>query len=114
MCIRDSVEAIEKAIDIAHLLNAPMFTVVGHQSINGINHQTSLKNMVQALNSVIPVLETSGKKIILEPFNPVDHEGHFLNGSVDALAICRSIASPNIKINWNLSLIHISEPTRPY
>jgi hydroxypyruvate isomerase len=103
------VEAIEKAIDIAHLLNAPMFTVVGHQSINGINHQTSLKNMVQALNSVIPVLETSGKKIILEPFNPVDHEGHFLNGSVDALAICRSIASPNIKINWDLYHMQLSE-----
>ena len=103
------VEAIEKAIDIAHLLNAPMFTVVGHQSINAINHQTSLKNMAQALNSVIPVLETSGKKIILEPFNPVDHEGHFLNGSVDALAICRSIASPNIKINWDLYHMQLSE-----
>ena len=86
-----------------------MFTVVGHQSINGIEHETSLKNMALALNSVMPMLETSGKKIILEPFNPVDHAGHFLNGSADAIAICRSIASPNIKINWDLYHMQLSE-----
>ena len=106
---KEFVEAIEKAIDIAHQLNAPMFTVVGHQSINGIEHETSLKNMALALNSVMPMLETSGKKIILEPFNPVDHAGHFLNGSADAIAICRSIASPNIKINWDLYHMQLSE-----
>ncbi|MFM1594421.1 MAG: hydroxypyruvate isomerase family protein [Woeseiaceae bacterium] len=106
---KDFIEAIKQAIDIAHQLNAPMFTVVGHQTIKGTDQQTSLENMIRALSSVIPILENAGKKLILEPFNPVDHEGHFLNGSSDALAICRSIASPNIKINWDLYHMQLSE-----
>jgi len=106
---KDFIEAIKQAIDIAHQLNAPMFTVVGHQTIKGTDQQTSLENMIRALSSVVPILENAGKKLILEPFNPVDHEGHFLNGSSDALAICRSIASPNIKINWDLYHMQLSE-----
>ena len=106
---REFTEAIKQAIDIAHQLNAPMFTVVGHQSIKGMSQEVSLKNITRALNGVIPMLESAGKKIILEPFNPIDHEGHFLNGSSDALAICRSIASPFIKINWDLYHMQLSE-----
>ena len=37
--------------------------------------------------NVAPILEDAEKMLILEPFNPVDHQGHFLNGSKDALTI---------------------------
>lgn len=47
--------------------------------------------------------------LILEPFNPVDHEGHFLNGSADALQICRRIDSPFVKINWDLYHMQLTE-----
>tara|TARA_B100001059_G_C17700625_1_gene509882 strand:- start:105 stop:971 length:867 start_codon:yes stop_codon:yes gene_type:complete len=102
-------DAIKKALEIAHLLDAPMFTVVGHQTFNKVNHKESVGNLFKALEKVAPILQTTGKTLILEPFNPIDHEGHFLNGSVDALSICRSIDSPNIKINWDLYHMQLSE-----
>jgi hydroxypyruvate isomerase len=46
---------------------------------------------------------------ILEPFNPVDHAGHFLNGSRDALAVCRAVDSPAVKLNWDLYHMQLTE-----
>ena len=62
-----------------------------------------------ALEKVIPILEDGRKMLILEPFNPIDHQGHFLNGSADALKICREINSPFIKINWDLYHMQLTE-----
>ena len=102
-------EGIMRAIDVAVVLDAPMFTVVGHQVVDGIDQQTSVKNIQRALEGVAPLLESAGRMAILEPFNPVDHEGHFLNGSRDALSLCRAINSPAVKINWDLYHMQLTE-----
>ena len=102
-------EAIIRAIDTAITLGAPMFTVVGHQTTDKYSQKKSVKNYMDALASVKGILEESGKTMIIEPFNPVDHEGHFLNGSKDTVSICRAINSPNIKINWDLYHMQLTE-----
>jgi hydroxypyruvate isomerase len=102
-------ESMKRAVEVAHELDAPMFTVVGHQSVNGVSHEDSIENIKQALMNVAPILEDAEKMLILEPFNPVDHQGHFLNGSKDALTICRTIDSPSIKINWDLYHMQLTE-----
>ena len=86
-----------------------MFTVVGHEQVDGINQADSVGNLTAALESVVPILEDAGKTLILEPFNPVDHVGFFLNGSPDALKICREIDSPFVKINWDLYHMQLTE-----
>lgn len=100
---------IETAIEVADILDAPMFTIVGHQVVEGIDHETSLRNIERALAAVAPRLEASGRTAILEPFNPVDHPGHVLNGSGDALTICRAIDSPAVKLNWDLYHMQMTE-----
>ncbi len=100
---------MRKAVDVADELDAPMFTIVGHQAVAGIDQATSVANIRRALAEVAPILEAAGRTAILEPFNPVDHQGHFLNGSRDALAICRSIDSHAIKINWDLYHMQLTE-----
>lgn len=102
-------ESIQHAVELARQLDAPMFTVVGHQQLDGIDRVESVSNLTRALGRVVPILENAEKMLILEPFNPVDHQGHFLNGSADALAICRSIDSPFVKINWDLYHMQLSE-----
>jgi len=102
-------ESMKRAVEVAYELDAPMFTVVGHQSANGVSHEDSIENIKQALMNVAPILEDAEKMLILEPFNPVDHQGHFLNGSKDALTICRTIDSPSIKINWDLYHMQLTE-----
>ncbi len=102
-------EAIKQAIETAHLLDAPMFTIVGHQESADLQQSEKLENLQRALESVVPILEGGDKMAILEPFNPVDHKGFFLNGSGEALNICRTINSPHIKINWDLYHMQLSE-----
>ena len=102
-------DAMKRAVELADLLDAPMFTVVGHQQVAGRDHDDSVKLLSDALAGVVPILEDGDKMAILEPFNPVDHEGHFLNGSADALRICRSIDSPHVKINWDLYHMQLTE-----
>ena len=86
-----------------------MFTIVGHQVVEGIDQAASVAHIERALARVAPMLEKAGRIAILEPFNPVDHAGHFLNGSKDALAICRSIDSPAVKLNWDLYHMQLTE-----
>ena len=105
----DFIETMKRVTEIAYQLNAPMFTVVGHQTMKTIPQAESLANLSLALEKAAPILEDAKKMLILEPFNPVDHQGHFLNGSVDALRICREIDSSFIKINWDLYHMQISE-----
>lgn len=102
-------DAMNRAVELGALLDAPMFTVVGHQTIESISQSDSVRNLQAALESVVPILERGNRMAILEPFNPVDHEGHFLNGSADALAICREIDSPHVKINWDLYHMQLTE-----
>ena len=105
----DFIETMKLVTEIAHQLNAPMFTVVGHQTLKTISQADSLANLTLALETAAPILEDAKKMLILEPFNPVDHPGHFLNGSADALRICREIDSPFIKINWDLYHMQLTE-----
>ena len=100
---------MRQAIEVADILDAPMFTIVGHQVVDGIDQATSVANIERALAGVAPLLEAAGRIAILEPFNPVDHQGHFLNGSRDALAICRSIDSPAVKLNWDFYHMQLTE-----
>jgi hydroxypyruvate isomerase len=39
----------------------------------------------------------------------VDHKGHCLYGSPDAVRICREVDSTHVKINWDLYHMQISE-----
>ena len=56
------------------------------------------------------VAEKHEVMLILEPMNGrVDHPGHCLYGSADALRICREVDSPMVKINWDLYHMQISE-----
>lgn len=102
-------ESIKRAVEVAYQLDAPMFTVVGHQAVDDVSQAQSVANLQAALERVVPTLEDAGKMLILEPFNPVDHLGFFLNGSADALQICRSINSPMVKLNWDLYHMQLTE-----
>lgn len=102
-------ESMRRAVALARQLDAPMFTVVGHQQLQGVSQAESVGNLTRALERVVPILEDGEKMLILEPFNRVDHQGHFLNGSADALRICRAIDSPFVKINWDLYHMQLTE-----
>jgi hydroxypyruvate isomerase len=66
--------------------------------------------VIKALKRAAPIAEREKVMLILEPMNGrVDHPGHCLYGSVDAVKICEAVGSPMVKINWDLYHMQISE-----
>jgi len=107
-------DAFEKKImescKVAHQLNCPKMTVVAGNIQKGMTQDAMLAQVVKALKRVKPIVEKEGIMLILEPMNGrVDHPGHCLYGSVDAVKICREVDSPMVKINWDLYHMQISE-----
>jgi hydroxypyruvate isomerase len=67
-------------------------------------------NVIAGLKKVGPIAAEHEVMLILEPMNiRVDHKGHCLYGSTDAVRICREVNSKFVKINWDLYHMQISE-----
>jgi hydroxypyruvate isomerase len=107
-------DAFEKKIiescQIAHRLKCDKMTVVAGNNQKEMSQEEMLAQVIKALKRVKPIVEKEGVMLILEPMNGrVDHPGHCLYGSVDAVKICREVDSPMVKINWDLYHMQISE-----
>lgn len=96
------VENTKAAIGEAQILGAPVITVTGHQNVDGVDFETSLVNYQAALERVAPLFADAKIYGAVEPFNPFNHPGHFINGHKEALQIVRDINEPYLGLNWDL------------
>ncbi len=104
------VAEIEASCAAAKTLGARKMTVVGGNDVAGMSQAEMHDNIITGLKRAAPIAEAEGIMLILEPMNiRVDHKGHCLYGSVDAVRICRTVDSPMVKINWDLYHMQISE-----
>ncbi len=104
------VAAIEEACQVAHKLKTSKMCVVAGDNQPGMTKEQMHEQVAKALKRAAPICEREKVMMILEPMNGrVDHPGHCLYGSVDALAICDAVDSPMMKINWDLYHMQISE-----
>jgi hydroxypyruvate isomerase len=104
------VRKIEESCQIARRLKCPKMTVVGGNDQRGMTQPQMHENIIVGLKKVAPIAEANNVMLILEPMNiRVDHKGHCLYGSPDALRICREVNSKFVKINWDLYHMQISE-----
>ncbi len=94
--------AIQESCDVADQLDCHLFTVVVGNDIEGVSKQEMHAAAIRGLKRVAPLCENRKKVIIIEPMNPRDHPGHCLYGGEDAIAICRTVDSPSVRINWDL------------
>lgn len=104
------IKTIEEACPVAHKWKCRKMTVVAGNNQPGMSQEEMLKQVVKALKRAAPIVEREKVMIILEPMNGrVNHPGHCLYGSPDALKICREVNSPYVKINWDLYHMQITE-----
>ncbi len=104
------VTAVEEATRAAAILKARKATVVGGNDLPGLTQAEMHENIIAGLKLAAPIAEEAKLMLILEPMNiRVDHAGHCLYGSPDAVRICREVDSPMVKINWDLYHMQISE-----
>ncbi len=104
------VATIEEACQAAHRLRCEKMTVVAGNNQPGMSQEQMHAQVIKALKRAAPLAEREKVMLILEPMNGrVDHPGHCLYGSEDAVRICREVNSPMVKINWDLYHMQISE-----
>lgn len=103
-------DTIKEACQVAHQLRCKKMTVVGGNDQKGMTQQEMHANIITGLRRAAPIAEAEDVMLILEPMNiRVDHKGHCLYGSPDAVRICREVDSTHVKINWDLYHMQISE-----
>jgi hydroxypyruvate isomerase len=101
---------IEASCKIAKRLNCPKMTVVGGNDQPEMSQAQMHENIIAGLKKIAPIAAQHDVMLILEPMNVrVDHKGHCLYGSADAVRICREVNSKHVKINWDLYHMQISE-----
>lgn len=101
---------IEASCAVAARLGAKCMTVVAGNDQRGMSKAQMHAHVIAALKLAAPLAEAAGVTLILEPMNGrVDHPGHCLYGSSDAIAICKAVGSTHVKINWDLYHMQISE-----
>ena len=104
------LKKIEEACGVAHSLKCKKMTVVAGNNQEGMSQEQMLAQVTKALKRAAPIAERHRVILILEPMNGrVDHPGHCLYGSPDALRICREVNSEYVKINWDLYHMQITE-----
>ena len=104
------VKAIETSCKAAKKLRCKHMTVVGGDDQPGMSQEKMHENIIAGLKLAAPIAEKHGVVMILEPMNiRVDHKGHCLYGSPPAIRICEEVASPSVKINWDLYHMQITE-----
>ena len=104
------VKAIETSCKAAKKLRCKLMTVVGGDDQPGVSQEKMHENIIAGLKLAAPIAEKHGVVMILEPMNiRVDHKGHCLYGSPPAIRICEEVASPSVKINWDLYHMQITE-----
>ncbi len=104
------IKAIETSCKAAKKLRCKLMTVVGGDDQPGMSQEKMHENIIAGLKLAAPIAEKHGVVMILEPMNiRVDHKGHCLYGSPPAIRICEEVASPSVKINWDLYHMQITE-----
>lgn len=104
------VDEIGKSCEAAAKLGCRKMTVVGGDDREGVSKREMHDHIVAGLKRAAEIAENSDVMLILEPMNiRVDHKGHCLYGSPDAVRICREVGSGHVKINWDLYHMQISE-----
>lgn len=97
----DFIEWLEIAVELANMFNVPNFNVTGHKTVDGLSDQEMIEVYIEAMKVAAPILEAGQKTATIEPYNPFDHQGHFIYGVEPALSICKAVKSPSIKMNWD-------------
>jgi hydroxypyruvate isomerase len=104
------VAAIEEGCQVAHQLDCTKMCVVAGDNQPGMTKDEMHAQCIKALRRAAPIAEREKVMLILEPMNGrVDHPGHCLYGSEDAVKICKAVGSEYVKINWDLYHMQIAE-----
>ncbi|MDH7598972.1 MAG: TIM barrel protein [Sedimentisphaerales bacterium] len=103
------LKAVERAIDVAKRTSAKWALVVPGPYDRALEWDYQTANVISNLRSAAELAAKAGLILVIEPLNPHDHPGQFLQRIPQAYQICKAVDSPAVKIVNDLYHQQITE-----
>jgi hydroxypyruvate isomerase len=97
------LDAVRDSIPVAQHLGIPNLVLTAGDRLPDVPAAEQQDALVRALRAAAPYAEDAGVTLLLENLNSrVDHVGTYLDHTTDALAAVRDVASPNVRVLYDL------------
>jgi len=103
---------VAKALEYAAVLGTPtlhamagLFPAGGDSTLRAQHHAVYVKNLRYAAQQ----LGKKGLGFVIEPINPRDIPGYFINTQAEGHAICKEVGEPNLKVQMDFYHAQIVE-----
>lgn len=105
-CHPDRVEefrdGVECAIGYAQALGVPQLNCLAGKAPAGVDAATLRSTFVGNLRHAAARLSDAGLRLLIEPINPFDIPGFYLNRTDEALAILDEVGAPNAFVQYDI------------
>ena len=102
-------EGVERAIDYAQALQCPQLNCLAGIAPPTADRERLHATFVQNLAFAADRLKGAGIRLLIEPINPRDIPGFFINRTAEAAAILEEVGSPNLTIQYDAYHMQITE-----
>jgi hydroxypyruvate isomerase len=101
---------IQASTEAAHRFETTRLVTLTGNELPGVPREAQHRSIVEGLKRAHDVVEPQGVTLIVEPLNTlVDHKGYYLNHTAEAFEIMREVASPNVKILFDIYHVQIMD-----
>ena len=102
---------IATALDYAKALGTPCVHAMAGYLPAGADPAEHRAVFVSNLRYAAQLLAKDGRTLLIEPLNPRDMPGYFLNNQAQAHAIREAVAEPNMKVQMDFYHVQVTEGT---
>lgn len=104
------ISNLKDTIKACQILDSKSIITQTGNVVEGVSRENQRQAMVETLKQCAPLCEEAGVTLEVEPLNGlVDHEGHFLQYSDEAVDVIDQVDSPNVKLVFDVYHQQITE-----
>ncbi|MEH7012539.1 TIM barrel protein [Neobacillus niacini] len=104
------IDGLKQTIQACKILGTKSIITQTGNVIDGVPREAQQQAMVETLKQCAPLCEKAGIILEVEPLNGlVDHKGHFLQYSDEAVTVIDQVNSPNVKLVFDVYHQQITE-----
>lgn len=97
------LQGLRETLPIAARLGTTRLIVLAGDTLPGVATGAQRDAVIAALRAAAPIAEAAGITLLLEPLNTVrDHVGYFLDRTADGLDIIDAVASPAVRLLYDI------------
>ncbi len=93
---------VAKAVEVATALGAPQLNCLAGKAPAGVDDAVLRTTFVENLRFAAGELKKAGLRLLIEPINPYDIPGFYLNRTAQALAILDDVGADNAFVQYDI------------